>query len=98
MRPDQMPRQPTDDAYNPVETVMTDDCMIDDYREPTMDDAVAAGNGTLHGAIDYWQERALRAERTLVAYEQAIAEASDVWITPCVWIKNRASELLAANA
>jgi hypothetical protein len=25
---------------------------------PTMDDAIAAGNGTLHGAIDYWQERA----------------------------------------
>lgn len=29
---------------------------------PTMEDAVAAGDGTLHGAIDYWQGRALAAE------------------------------------
>ncbi len=29
---------------------------------PTMADAVAAGDGTLHGAIDHWQERALKAE------------------------------------
>lgn len=28
----------------------------------TMDDAIAAGDGTLHGAIDYWQQRALKAE------------------------------------
>jgi hypothetical protein len=27
-----------------------------------MDDAIAAGNGTLHGAIDYWQARAEKAE------------------------------------
>lgn len=27
----------------------------------TMDDALAAGDGTLHGAIDYWQGRALKA-------------------------------------
>lgn len=25
--------------------------------EPTMEDAIAAGTGTLHGAIDYWQEK-----------------------------------------
>lgn len=30
--------------------------------DQTMDEAVAAGDGTLHGAIDYWQERALKAE------------------------------------
>jgi hypothetical protein len=29
---------------------------------PTMADAIAAGDGTLHGAIDYWQGRALAAE------------------------------------
>lgn len=28
----------------------------------TLDDAIAAGDGTLHGAIDYWQERTLKAE------------------------------------
>lgn len=27
-----------------------------------IDDAIDAGDGTLHGAIDYWQTRALRAE------------------------------------
>lgn len=37
-------------------------------RQPvTMDDALAAGDGTLHGAIDHWQERALRAEAALSA-------------------------------
>lgn len=37
-------------------------------RKPvTMDDALAAGDGTLHGAIDHWQERALRAEAELAA-------------------------------
>src|ERR1043165_1008987 len=29
---------------------------------PAMDDAIAAGDGTLHGAIDYWRNRALAAE------------------------------------
>ena len=32
--------------------------------EPTMADAIAAGDGTLHGAIDYWQQRALKAEQS----------------------------------
>ena len=32
---------------------------------PTMADALAAGDGTLHGAIDYWQQRALAAEAQL---------------------------------
>lgn len=39
----------------------------------TMADAVAAGDGTLHGAINYWQKRALAAESALrqpVAGEQ----------------------------
>lgn len=31
--------------------------------EPTMADAIAAGDGTLHGAIDYWQQRAQAAEQ-----------------------------------
>lgn len=32
---------------------------------PTMDDAIAAGDGTLHGAISYWHQRALKAEAAL---------------------------------
>lgn len=37
-------------------------------RQPlTMEDAIEAGDGTLHGAVDYWQERALRAEAELAA-------------------------------
>lgn len=32
---------------------------------PELADAIAAGNGTLHGAIDYWQDRALAAEAKL---------------------------------
>jgi len=32
-------------------------------KGPTMNDAIAAVDGTLHGAIGYWQERALRAEK-----------------------------------
>lgn len=43
-------------------------------RQPvTMDDALAAGDGTLHGAIDHWQERALRAEAEL-AVRQPVGE------------------------
>ena len=38
---------------------------------PTMADAVAAGDGTLHGAIDHWQERALKAEKALAAQADA---------------------------
>jgi|GEM_PF-1952698 len=41
-------------------------------RQPvTMDDALAVGDGTLHGAIDHWQERALRAEADLAARQPA---------------------------
>jgi chromosome segregation ATPase len=39
-------------------------------KHPTAaDEAIAAGDGTLHGAIDYWQQRAERAERA----EQEVA-------------------------
>ena len=31
-------------------------------KQTELDAAIAAGDGTLHGAIDYWQERALKAE------------------------------------
>jgi hypothetical protein len=44
--------------------------------EPTMDDAIAAGDGTLHGAIDHWQARALKAESALAAHHTAQAEAT----------------------
>lgn len=50
-------------------------------RQPvTMDDALAAGDGTLHGAIDHWQERALRAEAELAA-RQPVGEP-EIWVSP----------------
>lgn len=42
---------------------------------PTMDDALSAGDGTLHGAIDYWQQRALGAEERLA--EPAVPQGLD---------------------
>ena len=62
-----------------------DSCDIDDgirhnhlaARHPvTMDDALAAGDSTLHGAIDHWQERALRAEAELAA-RQPVGEPDE---------------------
>lgn len=43
---------------------------------PTMDDAIAAGDGTLHGAIDHWQRRALDAERVLLSRGLVLEEAA----------------------
>lgn len=44
-------------------------------RQPvTMDDALTAGDGTLHGTIYHWQERALRAEAELAA-RQPVGES-----------------------
>jgi hypothetical protein len=40
----------------------------------TLDDAIAAGDGTLHGAIDHWQERALKAEAERDAARDALRE------------------------
>lgn len=45
---------------------------------PTMDDAIAAGDGTLHGAIDYWTNRALVAERVLLSRGLVLEEAAKV--------------------
>lgn len=36
-------------------------------ENPTMEDAIAAAEVTLHGAIDYWQARARKAEAALAA-------------------------------
>lgn len=49
--------------------------------QPTMSDAIAAGDSTLHGAVDYWQQRALRAEAAqpageLVAHERTAESAT----------------------
>ncbi len=46
------------------------------HQPVTMDDALAAGDGTLHGAIDHWQERALRAEAELAA-RQPVGEIDE---------------------
>jgi len=47
---------------------------------PTMNDAIAAGDGTLHGAIDHWQTRALEAERKLsTSAEPSDEELAQIW-------------------
>jgi hypothetical protein len=39
-----------------------------------MNEAIAAGDGTLHGAINYWQDRALKAEASRgLTREQVLA-------------------------
>ena len=40
----------------------------------TMDDAVAAGDGTLHGAIDYWQEQAALKDLEIMRLREALEE------------------------
>lgn len=45
---------------------------------PTMDDAIAAGDGTLHGAIDYWQGVAQRQAREIAEAKRSEAHARDV--------------------
>lgn len=49
-----------------------------------MAEAIAAGDGTLHGAIDYWQERAIKAEAALSAKPAADgvteAEVEAAWL------------------
>lgn len=51
------------------------DALIDAPEPPAQqamvdfDIAIAAGDGTLHGAIDHWQERALAAEAKLAAQQ-----------------------------
>lgn len=42
------------------------------------DDAIAAGDGALHGAIDHWMHRALDAERVLLARGLVLEEAAKV--------------------
>ena len=42
------------------------------------DKALAAGDGTLHSALDYWQERALKAEAALVEHPITDAPSKDV--------------------
>ena len=50
--------------------------------EPTMSDAIAAGDGTLHGAIDYWQQRALKAEQS------EDSRRIDAWASNPAWRLN----------
>lgn len=42
------------------------------------DKALAAGDGTLHSALDYWQDRALKAEAALVEHPITDAPSKDV--------------------
>lgn len=44
-------------------------------QQSEMDEAIAAGDGTLHGAIDHWQERAESFERGFNAHKKLLAKA-----------------------
>lgn len=74
--------------------------------EPTMADALAAGDGTLHGAIDHWQERALRAEAALKVEpgeaerltDEQIKAAVKSWFTAEDWDNFEARMRNAINA
>ena len=67
-------------------------------NQPTMRDAIDAGDGTLHGTIEHLQARALRAERELAAYKQAMTDAQVAMLETIGGIEQRVRELLAANA
>ena len=73
MQPDTTPSSIEADALSREELIAM-------AREaaPTMDDAIAAGDGTLHGAIDHWMNRALDAERVLLSRGLVLEEAAKV--------------------
>lgn len=55
--------------------------MSDPYRtigRITFAEALAAGDGTLHGAIDHWQERALKAEAERDAARALLRETNEM--------------------
>lgn len=67
-----------------------------------MDDAIAAGDGTLHGAIDYWQDRARKAEEELDAARADLAAARallfDLRNATCItWHLSRAGRAYLAR-
>ena len=50
----------------------------------TMDDAIAAGDGTLHGAIEYWQNQCAKKDPALDAAEKALnLTAGKMHTQPC---------------
>lgn len=73
-------------------TLTEDERAVHENREPNWDamqEAIDAGDGTLHGAIEYWQAEALRlraelaecrrgAERYRTALEQIVAPFEDL--------------------
>lgn len=63
-----------DDQFNEADGIMYPE-FEPPAQQPSMEAAIAAGDGTLHGAIDHWQERALAAEAKLAA-QQPMTDAS----------------------
>lgn len=64
-------------------------------ESPTMDDAIAAGDGTLHGAIDYWQNLATEAMDALSQQDDP-CEAEDV-VSRIQAMRQRSVELVQEN-
>lgn len=54
-------------------------------------DWVRVGDGTLHGAIDYWQDRAERAEAKIKEFESDEARQEKFYMTYC-WVEPRSSD------
>lgn len=54
-------------------------------------DWVRVGDGTLHGAIDYWQDRAERAEAKIKEFESDEARQEKFYMTYC-WVERRPSD------
>lgn len=64
------------------ETALAGETPPPQAAQPTMADAIAAGDGTLHGAIDYWQARALKAEAAQPVQAQAARQpAGGQWVS-----------------
>ena len=66
------------DAVSTLHAAIDHLAALASQAEPTMSDAIAAGDGTLHGAIDYWQQRASEDGRRI-----------DAWASNPMWRLNR---------
>lgn len=64
---------------------------LDEELSKIIPDFVQVGNNTLHGAIDYWQDRAERAEAKIKEFESDEARQEKFYMTYC-WVERRPSD------